>query len=87
MESCQIKVRIERFDATAERAARVSVAQSPSVENLNVPDRCGWIPKCFQTRATVACETGCAPELAIAAEQARKDRQYRRENEVAGQPG
>jgi hypothetical protein len=38
--------------------SRTFASSSGSVENLNVPDRCGWIPKCFHTRATVACETG-----------------------------
>ena len=38
--------------------SRTFASNSGSVENLNVPERCGWIPKCCHTRATVACETG-----------------------------
>ena len=38
--------------------SRTFASSSGSVENLNVADRCGWIPKCFQTRATVAWDTG-----------------------------
>jgi hypothetical protein len=37
--------------------SRTLASSSGSVENLNVPDRCGWIPKCFQILATVAWET------------------------------
>ena len=38
--------------------SRTLASSSGSVENLNVPDRWGWIPKFFHTLATVACETG-----------------------------
>src|SRR5665647_2745856 len=38
--------------------SRTLASSSGSVENLNVPDRWGWIPKCFHSRAIVAWDTG-----------------------------